>query len=91
MLTTLSGLAILLPTGANPETTPLTCVTTQHSNTQTTVCLPEEDPSGGYVTQPRMWLDNSPLYSGGWMLQVNDKTKEVTWVDVQERLSIVPA
>ena len=85
MITTLIGLTILLPTGANPDTTPLTCIQTKE--TQVTVCLPEEDPSGGYATDPRMWLDNSPLYSGGWMLKVNDQTHTVDWVDVQERLS----
>jgi hypothetical protein len=35
------------------------------------VYVPEESPDGGY---PIGWADNSPVYSDGWMLQVNDST-----------------
>jgi hypothetical protein len=33
--------------------------------------VPEESPDGGY---PVGWLDNSPTYSDGWTLLVNDNT-----------------
>jgi hypothetical protein len=33
--------------------------------------VPEESPDGGY---PVGWLDNSPTYSDGWTLLVNDST-----------------
>jgi hypothetical protein len=39
--------------------------------------VPEESPDGGY---PVGWLDNSPVYSDGWMLQVNDRTGITSWI-----------
>jgi hypothetical protein len=36
--------------------------------------VPEESPDGGY---PVGWLDNSPTYSDGWTLLVNDTTPPV--------------
>jgi hypothetical protein len=39
--------------------------------------VPEESPDGGY---PVGWADNSPVYSDGWMLQVNDRTGITSWI-----------
>lgn len=68
------ALAILLPTDSPStiDTTPLTCTGTEAQ----IVCMPEESPEGGY---PTGWADNSPTYSDGWMLQVNDSTNTISW------------
>lgn len=55
---------ILIPTDANPETTPTVLVDGYW--------IPEEAPDGSYPLTA--WLDNSPAYAGGWYLQVNDST-----------------
>jgi hypothetical protein len=39
--------------------------------------VPEESPDGG---SPVGWADNSPVYSDGWMLQVNDSTGITSWI-----------
>lgn len=52
----------LIPTDANPETTPTVLVDGYW--------IPEESPIGTAPTTA--WLDNSPVYGGGWYLQVND-------------------
>ena len=77
--------SVIVPEGQNPDTMPVTKV---HTLDGAEIWIPEEDPSGGHPTQARMWLDNSPLYSGGWLLQVNDVTGSVQWIDVQERLTL---
>lgn len=59
----------ILPDGANPETTPVT--------TLGGINIPEESPNGG---SPTGWADNSPVYSDGWMLQVNDSTHTISWI-----------
>lgn len=41
------------------------------------VMIPEESPEGGH---PDSWADNSPIYSDGWMLQVNDTTHITSWI-----------
>ena len=77
--------SVLIVEGQNPDTTPVVKVTFPNG---AQIWIPEEDPSGGHPTQARMWLDNSPLYSGGWLLQINEETGVTQWVDVQERLSL---
>jgi hypothetical protein len=69
----LASAIVLLPADANPNTTPFTSVDN--------VWVPEESPTGTYPTG--QWLDNSPLYAGGWYLQVNDATRVVTWKTVE--------
>lgn len=41
------------------------------------IYVPEESPDGGYPTH---WRDNSPEYSDGWMLQVNDTLHITRWI-----------
>ena len=60
---------IILPTDANPGTTPVIMLDGTY--------VPEESPDGGY---PVDWADNSPVYSDGWMLQVNDSTNTIQWI-----------
>lgn len=64
-----SDAIILLPTEANPETTPTIKVDG--------IWIPEESPIGSYPTGE--WLDNSPVYAHGWFLQQNDTTHTVVW------------
>lgn len=75
--------SVLIVEGQNPDTTPVVEVTFPNG---AQIWIPEEDPSGGHVT--RVWLDNSPLYSGGWLLQVNGETGVTRWIDVHERLTL---
>jgi hypothetical protein len=77
--------SVLIVEGQSPDTTPVVRVTFPNGHD---IWIPEEDPSGGHPTQARAWLDNSPLYSGGWLLQVNDVTGTVQWIDVHERLTL---
>ena len=65
---------ILIPTGANPETTPTVLVDGYW--------IPEESPIGTYPITA--WLDNSPVYGGGWYLQVNDTTHTIEWRTMTE-------
>lgn len=58
---------LLLPDYANPETTPTVV--------QDDVRIPEEAPNGGHFTE---WLDNSPHYSDGYTLFVNDSADPIT-------------
>jgi len=78
---------VYLAEGQNPDTTPVVKVQNVKGEE---VWIPEEDPNGGSPTQSRMWLDNSPLYSGGWMLRIDSNTGVVQWIDVQERLYYNP-
>jgi hypothetical protein len=63
-------LPITIPTDANPATTPITYFQGSY--------VPEESPDGGY---PVEWLDNSPTYSDGWTLLVDDSTSPpvISW------------
>jgi hypothetical protein len=74
MITGIIALAILLPTNAPLDTTPLTCQTTEH---EVIVCMPEESPDGGHPTGE--WLDNSPTYSDGYTLLVDDSNNTISW------------
>lgn len=68
-----SGELILVPGGAVLETTPMVTVP------GTAYVIPEESPDGGWPLPRSAWLDNSPLYSGGWLLLVDDVQHAVTW------------
>lgn len=65
---------ILIPTDANPETTPTILVDGYW--------IPEESPTGTYPTGE--WLDNSPVYSGHIFLQVNDSTGIISWKEIND-------
>jgi hypothetical protein len=75
--------SVLIVEGQNPDTTPVVETTFPDG---ASIWIPEEDPDGGHQTS--MWLDDSPLYSGGWLLQVNGETGTTRWLDVQERLTV---
>src|SRR6476661_3725614 len=60
---------VILPTGTNVVTPTVL---------QDGTYIPEESPDGGHFAK---WLDNSPAYSDGWVLQVNDSTHTTQWVD----------
>lgn len=84
MLTGIIALAILLPTDSPStiDTTPLTCVQGAGTegrgiDTSQIVCMPEESPEGGYPTGG--WLDNSPHYSDGYTLLVDDSNNTISW------------
>lgn len=49
----------------------------EDSSTIPMVAIPQESPDGGY---PIGWKDNSPTYSDGWMLKVDDAKHTVKWV-----------
>jgi hypothetical protein len=68
-----TGELILVPGGAIIETTPMVNVP------DTAYWVPEESPDGGYPLGRSAWLDNSPLYSDGWVLLVNDSDHTITW------------
>lgn len=59
------------PTGYNPNTTPMVLVDGCY--------IPDESPDGGYPTGT--YEDNSPVYTDGWMLLVNDQTHEILWTE----------
>lgn len=73
ILTPDTGEVILVPGGAILETTPMVPVPS------TAYVVPEESPDGGYPLGRSAWLDNSPLYSDGWVLLVNDSDHTITW------------
>jgi hypothetical protein len=68
-----TGELILVPGGAVLETTPMVSVP------GTPYWVPEESPAGGHALEYEAWLDNSPLYSDGWVLLVNDSDHTITW------------
>jgi hypothetical protein len=49
----------------------------EDSSTIAMVAIPQESPDGGY---PTGWKDNSPTYSDGWTLLVDDAQHTVKWV-----------
>jgi hypothetical protein len=69
---------LLLPEGSAIETTPMVPVP------GTRYVVPDESPDGGYVLRPVAWLDNSPLYSDGWLLRVDGERDTVSWRAPQE-------
>jgi hypothetical protein len=66
--------SVIVPEGQNPDTTPVVLIDG--------VWIPEESPEGGY---PTGWADNSPTYSDGWLLQVNDTSGEILWLSPDDR------
>lgn len=73
VLTPDSGEIILVPGGVAIETTPMVSVP------GTAYWVPEESPDGGYALPYVAWLDNSPIYSNGWVLLVDDAAHVVSW------------
>jgi len=71
----------LLPEGAIAATTPMVSVRgpVTEDGQRGTVRIPEESPDGGYPLPYSAWLDNSPLYSDGWLLLVDDMQHVVRW------------
>ena len=64
---------VLWPEGAVRKTTPMVPAP------GTCYVVPEESPDGGYPLPHSAWLDNSPLYSDGWLLLVDDMQHVVRW------------
>lgn len=62
-----NGEAILIPDNTRLDTTPVVLLDN--------VYVPEESPEGGH---PKQWLENSPEYSDGWVLLVDDAASPIT-------------
>ena len=73
MVATASGDLLLVPDGSLLETTPMVLVP------DAAYVVPEESPNGGRVLPYEQWPDDSPLYSDGWLLFVNDAEHSVSW------------
>ena len=65
----------IVPFDADPATTAVTCWDLGDGGN--VLCVPTESPSGGEVID---FLDNSPAYSDGWVLEVDDASGHVEFI-----------